>query len=1482
MRKTGKAKTLLTMLLAAAALQAGTAFGAQATGESQLQAGTWVKEAEGWKFRKPSGEMATGWIQTASGWYYLQPENGLMETGMLRMNDRTYYFNANPDETEGKMTTGWYQDAKGSWYFFNTTTDSTEGAAVTGWQWVDGRSYYFEPVAGENHGKMFADGVTPDGYKVNAAGQWIDGNGKVQVVEGKGFASDPSRNTKGSETSLRGGNGGGGSSRSGSGNSNAGSNVSDRNGTGDNNNSNNTNNSNNGNNSNNTNNNSNNNSNSSADQTKDVFVKEDETGLVEVNSLGWWITVAFEDGYNAGNTKVYADGVDVTSALSNVTDDGSICKLAVIKPPAELTVSNAADPVRTQIVSLDDEAANGVIYTGTSYLPEKILAHGPVALWDYYLTNYADNGSVRYSPSKTTFALGKKAAAHPAYSPDAELSEDGKATVTIMFNYNTDEEKEWFDGINRLQLVEYNENKNTINSNLVFDRAKNVPHGKGRVGELTIETGQSNFTNNGRYYVRVESKSGTSALVPIHVVNAQAPVFKLKETPQSGVNLHFQVENMVYGIETPVNRVVLEGPTETVELDKINDWFLFSQDLFVIYNDNVDHFKYKGNYKLTVYADGFKSASVEFTVTKGESVPSKDEMGIVQYSFDGISTASVGSGSSSGSGESDSGSMAVSANLVFDTDLLVNANILEKIGKSTTESEAVIDWWYEMAGVDAAFNKNDKDDQYYDWVAYIHSVESSKTTGIIPFEDYKTKGVVWNNSPAAAKEVLEDGLLGEIQNKGDFSRPAAGAFTIIRNRENEDVVLSHEDKAYLAAIRNIVINGSWTGLTKEQYSVDVENGILTLNKSLFTPGEEYKITVEADGYQMNAFKVTYDQILEEGLSLTVQYKDNKTSYVSDKRTFGKIQGFYADATVEVTGSEGGFLKYLQSVALDDDTLYTKGVESSDASYYAVSENKKTLTIGNIKPGEHTLTVRAKGYAEALRTTIVVDEGVEDPAAFEPEILSFEYTKAEIMAQAYYTVTFNKGTTDDEKVALETYLANIDDIKVGDATYTEVSFFWNSKNNFRVTNDPVYGGEKDRLCLTENSAFKGSDELEITINAGGYKPLTFNVVKSGNNYVLKDGTDVNPPAADKDAPQLTGQLNIKEKTKWTLTGNADYLKAITSVKYGEEKLSTTVNDTEITIDTSGLSAGTHTLTINADGYKSQVIEVQIEGEDNSGSTGDTESNSDITFGSVSVESWSGNYEAYRLLFKVDRINNISRDTYLGTIDYIMVGTFKYEKCIYGSISDKQFKVGTTPESESTGNGKDYIDFAKDSFDSYQSDDLIKVTIYSKSSEYGTYVFYIRDGKLVDQTEAEEELLDEQESTEDGFNEKIKDNAATGSNGVTSGVTPSGDEENKADETGSSEETKDETKDDSKDESKDETKDETKDDSKNETKDESKEDSTKELETPSETENSDNKTEDSKEDDSKDNSSEDSKEETSETAASDNASEDSEVTGTEGEI
>lgn len=65
MRKTGRTKALLAMFLAAASLQAGTAFGAQAATGSQLQAGTWVKEDAGWKYRKPSGELM---MEVSANW----------------------------------------------------------------------------------------------------------------------------------------------------------------------------------------------------------------------------------------------------------------------------------------------------------------------------------------------------------------------------------------------------------------------------------------------------------------------------------------------------------------------------------------------------------------------------------------------------------------------------------------------------------------------------------------------------------------------------------------------------------------------------------------------------------------------------------------------------------------------------------------------------------------------------------------------------------------------------------------------------------------------------------------------------------------------------------------------------------------------------------------------------------------------------------------------------------------------------------------------------------------------------------------------------------------------------------------------------------------------------------------------------------------------------------------------------------------------
>ena len=76
----------------------------------------------------------------------------------------------------------------GGWtlVFLNNLSDGFKGRMVTGWQWIDGRCYYFE-TGTNGQGSLYMGGKTPDGYLVNADGQWIDKNGEIHVSVNKGF-----------------------------------------------------------------------------------------------------------------------------------------------------------------------------------------------------------------------------------------------------------------------------------------------------------------------------------------------------------------------------------------------------------------------------------------------------------------------------------------------------------------------------------------------------------------------------------------------------------------------------------------------------------------------------------------------------------------------------------------------------------------------------------------------------------------------------------------------------------------------------------------------------------------------------------------------------------------------------------------------------------------------------------------------------------------------------------------------------------------------------------------------------------------------------------------------------------------------------------------------------------------------------------------------------------------------------------------------
>lgn len=944
-------------------------------------------------------------------------------------------------------------------------------------------------------------------------------------------------------------------------------------------------------------------SNSGSTATAEAIV-DAEKAVVESTDMGTWLPLAFKDGYSIEKvTSVTVDGTDVTAKLSKVTTDGTIAKLPLVGTPKQVVIKSGD---KTQTINLNGSGAASV-YAGTQYLPKYVWAHGAVAAWDYYLTNYDKDGNVRINPTRTTFNLTEEANAHPYYSPDAEVK-DGETfgevvgNVTIMFNFNTDEEKAWFNGINKLELVEYNENKNTINSNLTYTSAGDVAHYNNKVGELTIPIGQSNFRNNGRYYVRVKSNGGdkASVLVPIHVVNEKAPTLLLRETAVSGRNLHFDVKDMTYAITTPIESVTLTDPKgDTKELRYINDYFLFG-DLFVLYNDvnaeeGVNNLPYNGNYTITIRSNGFKEFSKSFNVTGGEDVSSKQAAVVYQSAAYDVMTHATGSGSGGGSSDS-SGGYKVSADLLFDSDLLANALLLEEMGVTCAAATKVVDNWYNVI-CDAVFNQGDT--TYNTHTGYLNAVNDAKVAGAewLGYAEYIAAGDVKTtpNRPSAVKEVLEDGLLGDIQHSNTYGRLEAPKATVGETKENQDVEITFENAdAYMGKITKLYLNDNWQELSADAYTI--EGNKITIKAGALKIGEN-KITVDATGYLSNVVTIDYAKETEKDLSLSV------ATSISEGQ----------DVVITVTNSEGDFLKNLSGVVLKNSdgtekTVYHQGYEGSNAVYYVVSEDGKTITLKNVEPGIYTVSVSAN-YYEALTTEEFAVERAT-PLTTAPSVAKHEKKDKDGLLEStdYYRLTFSGLEGKD----LDTYLGAIKKVTVGTKAYTEATSIYFQNDNYRTKiADSTYGGYKDALDLAVNGIDATGEGTVITVEAKGYETMTYTL--KGDSAT----TDPTPnPGEDTklDAPAYT----IAEKTEYGATGSypyykvtftggntREYVKNITSVmvqgtEYSlvsgtevGEKSTSYVKETgfedDLKLGTGSFVAnGKTTVTIKATGYKDLVI------------------------------------------------------------------------------------------------------------------------------------------------------------------------------------------------------------------------------------------------------------------------------------------------------
>lgn len=161
---------------------------------------------------------------------------------------------------------------------------------------------------------------------------------------------------------------------------------------------------------------------------------------VVTTDAGAYLALSFSSGFTKENTVITVDGADVTKYATPVTDDGSVVKLPLVAQPGSVTLTSGS---KTQTTDLGTKV-DGAVYTGDHYLPDYFIKHGPLAIWDYYLTNYDDAGNARVQPSKTTFGTTAAVNPHPSYSPETVMDTDGNGTVTIMFNYTADDDRAWF------------------------------------------------------------------------------------------------------------------------------------------------------------------------------------------------------------------------------------------------------------------------------------------------------------------------------------------------------------------------------------------------------------------------------------------------------------------------------------------------------------------------------------------------------------------------------------------------------------------------------------------------------------------------------------------------------------------------------------------------------------------------------------------------------------------------------------------------------------------------------------------------------------------------------------------------------------------------------------------------------------------------------------------------------------------------------
>ena len=1142
--------------------------------------GTWKTEGSKWTFLDNAGNKLSGWIVYNGDWYYLLPEDGTLKTGWLTRNGKSY--------------------------FLSTESGQFTGRLLSGWQWIDGYCYYFIAEDNAKYGELFTGGKTPDGYTVDSAGRWTK-DGTTVYENGKGLSSSenvqqvagadrpiPSGGT-GSSGGRSDGRSRGGSSRGSgqsSGSSGAEQNASQGNQKEDS---------------------GNKGSATKEDDTKKEEQEESKTASLVATAqtklvhteLGNFLSLAFLEGTKEDYT-VTVDGTDISSALTNVDDSGQIAKWrATVAHPKKLVISRKSDG-KTEEIKLEEGKAQAeepkveVTAGDPQDHPKYLLAQGTATVFDRLLPNNGKDGKERFTPKKSTFTLFEKKKEDPDaiqaefyVKPvviDAEGNGVGGKGIKAEFSLGTDKEKDWFNGIDQISLLRYEDNT-VLNRNLNFKKTDPVSGKHGFVGTLQVPVGQDNMRSRGLYTLAIHSKKTEEVItLPIELQsNTRFQVDIAQETmaPKTGERVKFRINGEngeSFGNEIKVDdmQVTLEKPSGKKEkLSYIDDYFNFGGN-FILYGTSSNKEKTvntdeAGMYTIKIKYSGYPTLSKQFIVYKGEGQNTEDKQEDAARSSaraaysgkkaDAVSAATSGKTSThagkKASGKkgkesvydgvsSATGTVNTRVNVVFDYDLLENALVLNEIKALNEDARNVLVWYYGMNFDRFGYLFDEGAKNYYSVEKYMNALKDDEMAGgkIRSYSEYLKEAEAADfNGVSEVQFVLEDGTLGSLSDFKKYKGEDTPSFSGTTIKKGEEIVLHTDNTEYLSKIQGVYTDGGSENQMNYNYpkrvTIDKEKGTITLHRYAFnflnpkTPEVgKHTITLDAGADYKKVditLTITQEEITEKPILVGEAAVGKDLTLSLPRNAILRFAG------VSLQKGNGEVKTLLDASA--------GGTSGND--YYVLDKENDQLIIkaGRFKEaGEYTVYVKVKEQNGTLNTTFQVKEKSdtpeepkeeEDKGLEAPEVKYFEedrkgYNNRNVLSFVPEKTYPKKDVTD--------YLEKVNKVVVNGEEYKKASYYTevNRKDATYALHYNNGGGNYSIICLSPSAFVEGENVIEVY--ADGYKKLQYKVTLKGKEEA--DSLAV-PEGASLEYVSLDGSYQVGFGGEHS-TEIKKYLKNITSV------------------------------------------------------------------------------------------------------------------------------------------------------------------------------------------------------------------------------------------------------------------------------------------------------------------------------------------------